>query len=389
MVTTTTADNALKNFYLDAVSDSLNLKVNPFLARIKQTTADVYGKDVRKLVRVGISGGIGAGTETGDLPTAGSNDYVQLVSTLKNLYGTIEISDKALRASANDEGAFVNLLNDEMSSLVKSSTYNFGRMLFGDGTGIFTSVERCTAQNTIQVKDVSSIAEGMIISLFLGGSESSVAKRKVLKVNRETKEVVVDGAPFDMNQVIGGEEVGVQGSYGNELTGLAAIFKKTGTIYGLNKSDYAFLQPYTESDVGEISENAIQKVIDKIEENSGSKINFIICSWGVKRALAEYYRKNQTSLSTTEIEGGYTALNFNGIPVIADRFCPKGTMYLLNSDDFKLYQLCDWQWLESDNGKVLQKNASKPVYSATLVKYAELVCERPCGQGALYDITEA
>ncbi|MFQ7078746.1 MAG: hypothetical protein ACLRSW_12850 [Christensenellaceae bacterium] len=29
----------------------------------------------------------------------------------ENLYGTIEISDKALRASANSEGAFVSLLN--------------------------------------------------------------------------------------------------------------------------------------------------------------------------------------------------------------------------------------------------------------------------------------
>ena len=51
MVTMQTADNALKSFYLDAVTEALNFKVNPLLAQIRQTTADVWGKDVRKLVR--------------------------------------------------------------------------------------------------------------------------------------------------------------------------------------------------------------------------------------------------------------------------------------------------------------------------------------------------
>lgn len=78
MVTMQTADNALKSFYLDAVTEALNFKVNPLLAQIRQTTADVWGKDVRKLVRYGVNGGVGAGSETGTLPTAGGNNYVQL-----------------------------------------------------------------------------------------------------------------------------------------------------------------------------------------------------------------------------------------------------------------------------------------------------------------------
>ena len=85
MVTMQTADNALKSFYLDAVTEALNMNVNPLLAQIKRSTADVWGKDVRKLVRYGINGGIGAGDETGDLPAAQSTDYYQFVTTLKNL----------------------------------------------------------------------------------------------------------------------------------------------------------------------------------------------------------------------------------------------------------------------------------------------------------------
>ena len=64
-------------------------------------------------------------------------------------------------------------------------------------------------------------------------------------------------------------------------------------------------------------------------------------------------------------------------------------MYVLNTDEFALHQLCDWRWLEGDDGKVLKQTAGKPVYTATLVKYADLLCEKPIGQGVITGITEA
>ena len=140
MVTTQTADNVLKSYYLGAISEQIDHKTNPFLARIKKTTADVYGRDVRKVIKLGINGGIGAGTEDGDLPSATGNNYVELVAPLKNLYGKIEITDKAIRASQNNEGAFVNLLNDEMEGLVKASAFNLGRMIFGSSSGTLGTV---------------------------------------------------------------------------------------------------------------------------------------------------------------------------------------------------------------------------------------------------------
>ena len=134
-VTLTNADKALKTLYLDVVASQLNTEINPFLSAVKQSTDDVWGKEVRKLAIYGVNGGIGAGTEDGDLPDATGNNYEQFVLTLKNLYGTIEISDKAIRASENNSGAFVSLLNAEMEGLLKASSFNFGRMLFGDGSG--------------------------------------------------------------------------------------------------------------------------------------------------------------------------------------------------------------------------------------------------------------
>lgn len=390
MVTTETADKALKSFYLDAVSEALNLNVNPLLAQIKQSVADVWGKDVRKLVRYGINGGIGAGTETGALPAAGGNNYVQFVSSLKNLYGTIEISDKAIRASANNEGAFVNLLNDEMQSLVRSSAFNFGRMLYGDGSGKLCAVSAVASGNKITVDSVTGLAEGMIVDFYTasGAVISGATGRTVLSVDRAEKIVVVDGSALSTTIVPVGSAVVLQHSHDCELTGLGAIFSDSETLYGVNRATHPWMKPYIKTETGMLDENSLQTAIDSIEENSGSNINFIVCSRGVKRALAAYYNQYKTYAPTMEIKGGYKALSFNGIPVVADRFCPAGTLYMLNTDDFCLHQLCDWQWLENEDGKILKQIAGKPVYTATLVKYAELVCSRPFGQGMLTGIEE-
>lgn len=385
-VNLTNADSALKSAYLDVVSEQLNYNVSPFLAVITRSTNDVWGKEVRKLAQHGLSGGIGAGTEDGDLPSASGNRYDQFVATLKNLYGVIEISDKAIRASENNSGAFVNLLNAEMDGLIKSSTFNFGRMLFGDGSGKLSKVQS-TDGNIIYVDFAANFIEGMIVEFRTqdGTLVDGGATRQVIGVSVPENYIKVSGSPISFNE---GTGVYVQNSYDNEITGLGAIFgTDKDLLYGISKSANAWMKPYVE-EVNEINELAIQTALDTIEMNSGSSVNFIMCSMGVRRALQALLSENRRSVDTVELAGGYKAMSYNGIPIVADRFCPKGSMYLLNTNDFTLHQLCDWQWLAGDDGRVLKQIPGKPVYTATLVKYAELICARPNGQGLLTGIAE-
>lgn len=389
MVTMTSADKALKTLYLGAITEQLNTEVNPLLAKIKQSTADVWGKEIRRVARYGINGGIGAGSETGDLPKAEGNHYEQFVCTLKNLYGTIEISDKAMRASANDAGAFVNLLNDEMDGLLKASAFNFGRMLYGDGSGVLAKVSAASVGNTISCDSVKNFAVGMIVGVFTNdGVDLGLGMRRVTDVDRENNKITVDGKAFEADDVDAGCTIHMQGSVDNEITGLGAIFKSTGNIYGLSRATHKWLVPYMKTNVGSITETVIQKAIDYLDETAGSRVNFIVCSSGVKRAFQKHLATYKRNVDVMNLEGGYKALSYNGIPIVSDRFCPAGTMYLLNTDDFTLHQLCDWKWLEGEDGKILKQNAGKPTYTATLVKYADLICAKPCGQAMLSGITE-
>ena len=381
MITLQSADSVLKSFYLDAISESLNYKANPFFAKLERTANDVVGKDVRKVIRNGFNAGVGAGTETGDLPSARASEYKTFVAPLKNIYGTIEISDTALRASANNEGAFVNILNDEMKALEKSAAFNFSRMLFGDGTGVLSTV-KSVMSGLIAVSAPENFVAGMVVT-FEGLDEFACCKIK--EVNRLAGEIVLEKTGWEDAAIPTGTVVRLYGSSGEEMTGLKAIFSNN-AIYGVARNVIG-MEPYFTTS-SSINQTVIQNAIDNVEERSGCKVDFILCSWGVRRALIEYYNTLGTTLPTIQLEGGYTALNFNGIPIVTDRFCPKGTMYLLTSENFKIHQLCDWQWLEAEDGKILKQVSGKPVYQATLVKYAELICENPSAQGRISGINE-
>lgn len=383
MVTLKTAESALKDVYLGVVANQLNVNANPLLAKIKHTSKDVWGKEVRKLAPYGINGGIGAGSETDALPTSSANGYVQFVAELKNLYGKIELSDKAVRASANNVGAFVNLLSDEMEGLVKASAFNLGRMLYGDGTGLLATASSVDG-NTVACDKVNNLIEGMLIDVYTAAAKKSTAPIKVIYVDRVNKTFTY--ATSTTLTVEAGDKFYVQGSKDYEISGLGKIFDDSETIYGVSKADYQWLKPYKSTSETEVSDILIQQAIDFLDMNVDSKINFITCSSAVRRAYQEYLGAYRRNIDITELEGGYKTISHNGVPVVADRFVEDDTMFLLNTNDFCLHELCDWQWLEGEDGRILKQNQGYPTYSATLVKYAELICDKPCGQAKISGI---
>ena len=404
MITLSNASNALKEVYLGVVSEQLNTGVNPLLARIKQTTADVWGKEIRKLAPYGMNGGIGAGSEDGNLPAAGGNNYVQFVLGLKNLYGKIEISDKAVRASENNAGAFVNLLNAEMEGLVRASSFNFGRMLYGQANGFMCTITDNDASSNgsiaITVDNIKNLIEGMIVDIIsgVGSLVTGGTGLRITSINRSTKVVTLSGAGTIAADAVINKKLVVQGSYAKELTGLGDIFNTSGTtLYGLTRANYAWLNPYSSAltadgngvTTGSISDIIMQSAVDALEEDADSKVDFIVCSAGVKRNYQGYLASYRSNVDVLDLAGGFKAISFNGIPVVSDRFCPANTMYLLNTKEFNLHQLCDWSWLEGENGKILRQNEGKPTYSATLVKYADIICNKPMGQARLTNVTES
>ncbi len=388
MITLQTADNALKTVYLGVIGNQLNIGANPLLTKIKHTTNNIYGNEIRKATSYGFSGGVSAGSEDGSLPTADSKKYVTFTTTLKNLYGTIEISDKAIRCSQNSAGAFVNLLNDEMESLIKSSAFNLGRMLYGDGRSVLATIAADVASTDVELTldSVRNLMENMTINICDNACTFylPVDPFVIRYIDRVNKTVTLSRAP-GLN--IKNYHLTTINGLNKEITGLGKIFEPNGTLYGVDKSTNPWMNPYSKGSVGTLSETVMQEAIDTVEENTGAEIDYIACSSAVRRAYQDGLNTYRRNVDIMNLQGGFKAISYNGIPLVNDRFVEDDTMYLLSTKNFEMCQLCDWEWLENNDGRIIKQKEGKPVYTATLVKYAELLCDRPNAQAKLSGIT--
>lgn len=389
MITLSSADNILKSVYLDAIVDQINTKTNPFYNMIKKGSENVVGKEIICATRFGLNGGMGSASETGTLPKAVGNNYIALKADLKNIYGTIEVSDKALRASETSAGALVNVLNAEMEGLLESAKFNFGRMLFQDGSGKLATLVTKSGVSAPEyaVDDTRNLIEGMNVDVIKAdGTARSTAPVQIVSVDRTNNKVKLSAS---VTNAAATDYLVLQQSLNAELYGLEYLFDASlANFYGNTRSTVKYMLPTTTALGKAISADEFQKQLDATEQRSGGAVDLILCSYDVRRKFFNCLASKGTNTDYMNLDGGFKALSFGGIPVIADRFVASETAYFLNTEDFKLQQLCDWKWIEGDNGSVLRQLESKPAYQATLVKYANLICTRPFGQGKMTGIKE-
>ncbi len=383
MITIENADKALKDYYLQAITAQLNDNVSPFFSAIEKNTNNVYGKDVKISIVRGNTESVAACREDADLPEPHKNRYLEISVPLKNIYGTIEVSDKALRASREDSGAFVNLVNAEMEGLISGAKYNFQRMLYGDGNGtlckIVSADESVSSNYKYVVDDVAFVSEEMDVEAVTADGGTITEGLKITAVNREEKTVAFNK---EVSGTAAGSYITAVGSFGNELTGLGAIFG-SGKLYGYDRTEEPYFAPRSVQLSAELTEDDITDMLDYMEEHFNSKIDMILCSYSARKKIAKLAADNKRIVNSIDAHAGFGVVTVNGVPVYADRFCPEGVIYFVNTEDFALNQLCDWEWLEDEDGKILKQVTGKAAYGATLVKYAELICKKPCAQAVL------
>ena len=386
MISLLNADKVLKDIYLTAVSEEMN-KSNPFYTAIQKGSENIEGRRAVLACRYGVNGGIASRPETESLPTASINNFANFTLDLANIYGVIEISDKAVRASESNQGAMINLLNYQMESLLDSAKFNFNRMLWQDGSGIIGRARGTnSAALTINVHNAANFREGMILDVFNQTTNNPrILGVRVVSVNRDARSVTFEtpsGSGFAANE---NDFFTLQGSRNNEILGLAHLFSTTATnLYGMDRASFPHLLPIrVNNEGGALTADAIQSAIDRIEEKVDNAPNMILTNFATRRKYLNHLQTTRTNIDFLNLDGGFKAISYSGIPVIADRFCHEDAMFFLNTDDFKLVQLCDWEWIEGDNGRILTQVPNRAAYSATLVKYANLGCTKPFAQAKL------
>lgn len=382
MLTLNLADKVLKSVYIDVVAEQINRRTSPFYNMINKGSEDISGKDIVSPCRFGINGGIGCTSEDGMLPISSPTAFLQLKAPLVNIFGNLEISDKVIRASQGTTGSFLNLLNNELDSLMEAAKFNFGRMLFQDGSGVLSSVSDHTTSTAtvIAVSNVKHLIEGMVVDFVTGTGVNVSCGHKIILVDRIGKTIKIASPSTG---VVVGNNVVLQGSYNSEIYGLPYMFSNSTTLfYGNVRNTISYILPvsYTKPS---LTCDCIQETLDNVEEKCGTIPNLLLVSYDMRRKYLSHMQGTRTNMDYMYLDGGFKTMSYNGIPIYADQFVEDNTMYLLNSDDFKLQQLGDWNWIEGENGRILRQLDNKPAYGATLVKYANLMCTRPIAQSKL------
>ena len=171
---------------------------------------------------------------------------------------------------------------------------------------------------------------------------------------------------------------------GTSMNGIDSIFGPV--IYGLGAAHNTEIIPYdyidNSADLHVLDEDAALEFLEKYEEYCQSMpADILLTHPRVKKAIFESLKSTRSNIATAELAGGFHGITFNGIPLYSDVKCKAGNLYALNSKSFAMHQLCDWTWLSNEDGSILKQLPGKATYMATLVKYADMICDKPFLQG--------
>ena len=118
-----------KNYYKKSFT-LLNTD-NVFEGRVRKLN-NFTGKERNPMTSMSYAGGIGSRL----LPKVSAGIYKQPSITAKKVYATCQVEREAIKASANDEGAFRKATAETTRKNVEACSRNKSRILFGDGSGI-------------------------------------------------------------------------------------------------------------------------------------------------------------------------------------------------------------------------------------------------------------
>ena len=396
MIQLSTISEALKVLYINPIREFVNMKADPLAARILQTSDNITGyQKIVRAVQIGANGGAGAGTETGLLPVAGENIYKQFESDIKNLYGTVSISDKTMKSATEGPGSFVNALQRDIDTLVETLKFSLARQIYGDGSGVLIKVKNASSGATeLEAQDgeiLFNVLPGLTIDVYNGTTNVNHASNRmfITDVNHASRKIKLSAA---ISGAISGNngKVYMQGSKDLELTGLGAIFDTTNvtTLYGLTRANYSWMQPYLNSNLGELTEWKLQDAINTIEDVYDVTINHIAAGNTAYQYYMELMNYRRAINDVMILEGGHKALKFNGMPLVRNKFLAPATIDMYDTSLFTIDQIADWDWLDDGVHGILQRNARYATYEGSIAKYCNLMCRLPAGIGRLSGITE-
>ena len=374
-------------------SENMYNSENVLQGRIKKRY-DFTGKQRFVSTPLSFSGGVGSGT----LPTANAGNYGGAVIEAKSVYARAQIEREAIKASANNAGAFVQATKETVQKTVESYMRNASRILFGDGTGVLgrgdgaTNVSGVGSTATPYVvridpalfkdanfeeRDFVEVVSGMAAGLNSGGTAEGTLL-EIQEVDVATGDISLVGSSAVLAGLTGASPLPatsglcMQGSYENDPIGLDGVINipvAGDTIYGIAYQRRWSALVVDAAGKG-ITTDLMNNVMLQIEKRFGKVPQMIMASYEqFELILALLEDQKVYNLPNRNLKG---SLSFSGVEfmstrgpvgIFTDRFCEKDRVYFLNDNFIECHHRPDFGWFD-DDGTVFLRVANSDAYEA-------------------------
>lgn len=382
----------LREDYLGGMREAFNQETVLLkrLKRNKQVT--VQGRSYLYDVKSGRNFGVGARTGTtsdaaGYLPTPGSQSWVTASLTRTHYYGRFKVYGSAL-AAAMRGGTGFKLLGDEMKSVKDDMAKIINQDLYGVGDGIITTVTTLASSATQTVASTANLSEGQPI-VFADATGLNALARTIESINSATSitlTATVDTVTNSLVNVFRGgitASGGLASEYNNCIVGLGLINDSSGTYAGINRATAGntyWKASELDGSTG-LSVDLMTQATQAMRIKAGGNCSLIVTNAIHFRQYGNLLDPSRRWMGNIpKMDGGFPALDFNGIPVTWDPDCPAGVMHFLDESVLEILVEEDLGPMDAD-GNILVRvgtgTTAEDAYEATFVYRAQLGCKNP------------
>lgn len=409
-MTMTTADAALKEFYLDPVREQINQK-NVLLEYVSKGKVDTEGRRAVLSLHTKRNSSLGAradgnflpGTNIAGTATAiGQQGYAEERVPLKQLFGRIQVDERVIKAAKTNRGAFINVMNTETEGLAEDMKKDLNRQLFGDASGQIAQIGTGAASATQTLNAATTRVQqrqlevGMVVDIGTAtNADASAEGATIASVSFASLPGTVTftaSVSTTTNDFIFRSGVGAGGDpTGVEVTGLQLIVDSAGVLFNVDPASHPRWASYEKGTIGAITDDALIAAIQETNYQCGMDVDLVLTTNGVVRSYAASLAVQKRFANTLDLKGGFKGLSVGAgnseVGLTDDKDCPSGQAFGINSTHLMMHVAGDWEWMDLD-GAIWSRQANKPAYEATLFRFHELTTDRRNSMFKLTGITD-
>jgi len=384
----TSASNLFKTKF-GKLSENVYNSSTVLLARTKKSY-NFTGDSLFIPVPVAFQGGVGSGS----LPKANAANAGKALLTRKAVYARVTISREAIKASSNDEGAFVKGLKHVVQKGVESYMRNMSRILFNDGSGALgtaDSSETAPASGQLEVViTAATFKEANFEENDYVNIGTSTDLQEIVAVDPATRTITLEAVTGSLPTLTGDQVIYMQGSKDSDPQGLKGVCDATsGTLYNI-PVNRRWQATQIAAGGAAITEDLMDQGVLEIQRKSGKVVNLVITSFNqfrkIKALSVSQKRYNieprdKKLIGKVSMSGIELMTSTGAVPIVPERFCENDRVYLLNDNFIEIHHAPDFGWFD-DDGTVFLREADSDNYEARYGGYLEVFIT-PTFQGVI------